>query len=322
MKQASKDKLISAILAILMTAAICLIFSAISVFELQTYRAGVFFISPMVCGAISVILYNRKQWRSFASSMSVALISCLFALTVFLLTGFEGMICLIMALPVFLPMFLIGGVLGYLMHRVIGKPQRVNTAVILMVVLTPLMLGIESKIPASKSIREVKTAVVIDGQVDDVWQEVIAFSTIPEPEELIFKMGIAYPIDAKIEGQGVGAIRYCNFSTGSFVEPITIWRENDLLAFDVTAQPLPMTEMSPYVHIHPPHLDWAFISHKGQFKLNQLENGKIQLVGTTWFHTEIGPEFYWGRLCEELIHIIHLRVLNHIKHSVETKQSD
>ncbi|MFG0250855.1 MAG: hypothetical protein ACF8OB_18360, partial [Phycisphaeraceae bacterium JB051] len=111
--------------------------------------------------------------------------------------------------------------------------------------------------------------------------------------------------------------RYCNFSTGSFVEPITVWRENDLLAFDVSEQPIPMTEMTPYTGIHPPHLDWAFISHQGQFKLNQLEGGKVQLVGTTWFHTEIGPEFYWGSICQELIHIIHLRVLNHIKTSVE-----
>jgi hypothetical protein len=69
--------------------------------------------------------------------------------------------------------------------------------------------------------------------VQDVWREVIAFSPIPEPQEFMFRLGVAYPMNAKITGEGVGAIRYCNFSTGSFVEPITHWEEHKRLAFDV-----------------------------------------------------------------------------------------
>ena len=149
------------------------------------------------------------------------------------------------------------------------------------------------------------------------WHEVIEFSPIPEPTGLLFRMGISYPTDAKIEGTGVGAVRYCNFSTGSFVEPITYWEENKKLAFDVIEQPIPMTELSPYTDIHPPHLDWAVMSHKGEFLLKDLGNGKIELTGTTWYHTVMEPEPYWGIIGDEMIHIIHLRVLDHIKHTVE-----
>ena len=44
----------------------------------------------------------------------------------------------------------------------------------------------------------------------------------------------------EIEGEGVGAVRHCVFSTGAFVEPITIWNEPRHLRFDVTAMPEPM----------------------------------------------------------------------------------
>ena len=67
----------------------------------------------------------------------------------------------------------------------------------------------------------------------EVWDEVVAFSPIDEPLSWMFRAGMSYPKDAWIEGRGVGAIRYCNFNTGSFVEPITVWDEPNRLAFNV-----------------------------------------------------------------------------------------
>ena len=54
--------------------------------------------------------------------------------------------------------------------------------------------------------------------------------------------GITYPTHA----EGVGAIRKCNFTTGRFLEPITIWDEPNLLEFSVLDQPPPMVEWSIY----------------------------------------------------------------------------
>jgi hypothetical protein len=36
---------------------------------------------------------------------------------------------------------------------------------------------------------------------------------------------LAYPTEAHPDGSGPGSVRYCQFSTGSFVEPITVWDE-------------------------------------------------------------------------------------------------
>ena len=127
----------------------------------------------------------------------------------------------------------------------------------------------------NRRIRTSVTTVGINAPIEVVWNEVIAFSKIDEPEELLFRLGIAYPIDARIEGEGVVAVRHCNFSTGSFVEPITHWEPNKKLAFDVLEQPHPMKELSPFDHLHPPHLDWAVRSIQGQFILDHDEKGRV-----------------------------------------------
>ena len=73
---------------------------------------------------------------------------------------------------------------------------------------------------------------------DVVWRHVIAFSEITPPTEWIFRTGIAYPMRARLVGEGVGAIRHCEFSTGAFVEPITAWEPGRLLALTWPRSPV------------------------------------------------------------------------------------
>ena len=116
----------------------------------------------------------------------------------------------------------------------------------------------------------------------------------------------------------MGAIRHCNFTTGSFVEPITTWDEPHLLQFDVVEQPIPMNEWNPFWEVHPPHLDGYFQSQKGQFRLESLSANQTLLEGTTWYYADIKPERYWKIWSDFIIHRIHNRVLNHIKKESET----
>jgi hypothetical protein len=159
----------------------------------------------------------------------------------------------------------------------------------------------------------VKTKIIVNSPIRNVWKNVVTFDTIAKPNEFIFKTGIAYPTNATIKGTGLGAIRYCNFTTGSFVEPITTWNEPNLLQFSVQSQPIPMNEWNPFWDVHPPHLDGYFKSYKGQFRLTEISKNKTKLEGTTWYKVDIHPEFYWKIWSDEIIHKIHNRVLNHIK---------
>ena len=146
-----------------------------------------------------------------------------------------------------------------------------------------------------------------------MWRHVISFPPLRPPHERVFRLGIAYPTAASIDGRGVGAVRRCRFSTGDFVEPITVWDAPRVLRFDVASQPPPMRELSPYGHIHPPHLDGFLQSVRGEFRLEALPGGRTRLVGTTWYRNRMWPRRYWQVFSDRFIHAIHLRVLRHVK---------
>jgi hypothetical protein len=185
------------------------------------------------------------------------------------------------------------------------------------IALLPVMMFGEHAAKIEPPVNAVTTSLVIEAPVDVVWRNVISFPPLGPPEEMIFKAGVAYPIAGQIVGSGVGAVRYCRFSTGDFVEPITTWDEDRLLAFNVVAQPPSMRELSPW-EIVPPHIERNYMrSQHGQFRLVALDEHRTQLEGTTWYQNYLWPQQYWREWSDGIVHRIHLRVLRHVKAQAE-----
>jgi hypothetical protein len=224
--------------------------------------------------------------------------------------AWEGIICLVMALPIGLFFTWLGHWVAYKLLQ--SRAANVSATIILLFLSVPSLMAFENAQPDTEEVRSVLTSIEINASPEQVWKNVIAFPRLKDPTEFIFKTGIAYPIDATIDGSGIGAIRHCNFSTGSFVEPVTVWKEPGLLKFTVVDQPEPMKEMSFY-DIHPNHLHGYWVSKQGQFQLTRLTNGHTLLEGTTWYVNRIKPGIYWTVWSDYIVHKIHQRVLNHIK---------
>lgn len=281
----------------------------------RDYAFGLFIWLPLVLGATSTLILAhknsvpRKELRN--NSYWTLLIFCVGLLAF----AWEGIICLAMAAPIgFLFTYL-----GFLIGHGLSKSKlnnRTPTVIILLMLSVPSLMAFENNIKTSDDIRSVTTSIEVNASPETVWKNVVAFPQLKEPTEFIFKTGIAYPINATINGQGVGAVRHCNFSTGSFVEPITTWDEPKLLKFSVDEQPEPMKEISFY-DIHPNHLHGYWVSKEGQFKLTGLPNGHTLLEGTTWYINKIKPNFYWTTWSDYIVHKIHQRVLEHIKTQAE-----
>jgi len=291
-------------------------FLATNVF--RDYAFGLFIWLPTVMGAISTILvaYNNQASKRLLRNISFATLGifCLGLLTF----AWEGVICLLMAAPIGLLFTYIGYRIGYLVIK--GKMKDNGIAVVIALILSvPTFMAFENLNGATEGLRSITTSIEINAKPADVWKNVIEFPPLSEPTEFIFKSGIAYPISAHLSGQGVGAIRRCNFSTGSFIEPISVWDEDRLLKFNVDSQPEPLKELGFYNNIHPNHLHGYWISKTGQFKLTQLSNGHTLLEGTTWYRNKIEPGFYWTLWSDYIVHKIHERVLEHIK--IHTEQS-
>ena len=281
------------------------------VYGIETYGMGLFVLTPVLIGLCPTVVYGYGRPISLTEANRIAFTT----LGVFLLGLFgfalEGMICIAMAAPIVLLFTFVGAWLGKaILDRM---PRQSLLSILVLSVAIPSLAVSEGGEPR---VAPVVSRVIIDAAPEAVWAQVIAFPRLAEPDEFLFRAGISYPIEATIDGKGVGAVRHCTFNTGSFVEPITVWDPPHRLAFDVEQQPAPLREIS-FWDIDAPHLHDTFVSKRGQFRLTVLPDGRTELEGTTWYYHDIRPDFYWRWWSDYIIHRIHGRVLAHIKAEVE-----
>lgn len=313
------SKLGSATVALLVTVPFGFGATLLGADVLKNYGWGTFVAIPFTIGFIAAVLYGIPHPRTFAGCVGVACLSVTLLGFSLLALAVEGVFCLLMALPLALPLAAFGGACAFAVQRVRWSHTTGPAFLSALLMLAPGIEVLEHVAARPAPVFVVRSSIDIQAPPEKVWQEVIAFTQIPPPSEWIFRSGIAYPIRAEMIGTGVGAERHCVFSTGAFVEPIQIWDEPRQLKFSVTSNPAPMEEWTPYKHIEPPHLHGFLVSEGGQFLLTPLPNGGTRLEGTTWYHHGLWPSRYWQLWSDAIIHRIHMRVLTHIRDEAENQ---
>ena len=305
----SLGRLRAALISVAVSAAFGALAAVFSVFVAQQYGTALFFGGPFLLGVISGVLYNRPVRQPGGETIAVAALSLTVAGGVLMLLALEGVLCLLMAAVIGYPLAVLGSVLG----RAVAFGAKPTAGTLSMIGAWPLLALLGAGGSERFPVREARTSIEIDAPPERVWQRVIAFPPLPAPHGWLLRSGVACPLSAHIEGQGVGAIRYCEFTTGPFVEPITAWEPPFRLAFDVRSQPPSMREWSPYEVVHAPHLHGGVQSLRGEFRLLRLPGARTRLEGTTWYRVKMDPNSYWGLYTDAAIHTIHRRVLEHIR---------
>jgi hypothetical protein len=282
---------------------------------MRDYGWGLFVGMPFFVGMAAAVLHGYRRPRTMGQCVRTALSATVLAAMIMIVVALEGAGCLIMLMPLALPIAALGAACGYAIQ---ARPERgdgegsVNTLWATSLMLPMMIVGEASLRRDTPAVFAVTTIVEVAAPPEKVWPHVIEFGAITTPPDFIFRAGVAYPLRARIDGRGVGAVRYCEFLTGAFVEPIEVWNEPRLLKFAVTSNPPPMREWSPW-KIRPPHLDNFLVSRGGQFELTPLPGGRTRLAGTTWYEHRMWPQAYWRWWSDFLIHRIHTRVLEHVK---------
>jgi hypothetical protein len=292
----------------------------LGVWGLEVYGWGVFVVLPFWLGMASVVLYGFRRDPTLGACIGVSLLSTIVLAAMLLGFAIEGVICIVMAAPIGAVLAVLGGLVGYAIQQSFLDRSASLMAVVSMFTAVPFVMGLERVDTSPPRELLVESSVEVDAPPAVVWDEVVTFEDLPEPDDWLFQTGIAYPTHATIEGRGVGAVRRCEFTTGAFVEPIRAWDEPNRLAFDVTSQPAAMEETSPWGAIEPPHVDSMFRSQRGEFELEALPDGGTRLVGRTWYRHRIWPVTYWEQFSDRIIHRIHMRVLEHIAESAEAEK--
>jgi uncharacterized membrane protein YhaH (DUF805 family) len=278
------------------------------------YGFSLFLGAPFAMGALTAFVFNRGYSGTLKETNQVTFLMFGFVAGLLFLFAFEGALCIAMAVPLGLVIGLLGAAVG---RAIAQTGRRAMPPAITAMLLLPLSIAFEPAKLTGQMLHEVQSSVVINAPPERVWSHVIAFEPIAEPTDVIFRLGIAYPRYAYIEGDGVHAVRYCVFSTGPFLEPITAWEPGKRLGFDVQSSPDPLRELSIYANVSPPHLHGYLRSRRGEFRLVALSRNRTRLEGSTWYELEMAPEAYWRLWTDFVIHRIHDRVLQHIKAEAE-----
>jgi len=278
------------------------------------YGLSVFIALPFVMGYLAVWLHCLAHPRTGFDVLVVVSLAVLFSGMGILAVAVEGLICLVMAAPIAWLLAVMGGFLAYLIHNRREVQEYLASPLAAMLLVLPALFGAEHIGAPPQPRFQVHTGIDIAAPPMTVWNRLIAFPAIPATEAMPFRLGIAYPIEARIQGEGLTANRECRFSTGSFKEPILAWEPGKHFAFGVADEPVLMKELSPYRDIKVRHLeDHDFQPERGDFVLTPLPGGGTHMEGTTTYLNKMWPGFYWRLWADAIVHSIHRRVFIQIK---------
>jgi polyketide cyclase/dehydrase/lipid transport protein len=225
------------------------------------------FVVPIVLGAITVNAVTRPSivYRIFAPWVPTVIVVLVSGLI-----GWEGAICIIMALPMLLVFASFGGLVG-------GSKQVQGRGARAAILVMPFLLSpIESQFTPPTRLVETVTEIDIEAPVETVWPLVTSVDSIEPAEQrpaLFTRMGFPRPVSATIAGSGIGAVRSARFERGLvFTETVTEWVPQRRLSFtiDPNTESIPPTTLDPHVTIGGPFFDVL----TGTYELHPTHEGR------------------------------------------------
>lgn len=222
---------------------------------------------PVVLGALTVapVPEPSMAYRAFAPwgpTMLVVLVS--------LIVGWEGSVCIVIALPLLLAGASVGGFIGSIkaLHRWSAR----SVIVAMPILFAPL----EQQITSPTRWVVTVSSIDIAAPVAAVWPLVVSVDSILPSEQhpaLYTRIGFPRPIAATIAGSGVGAVRSARFERGLvFTETVTRWDPERLLSFsiDPNTESIPPTTLDRHVTIGGPFFDVL----TGTYELHPIDGGR------------------------------------------------
>ncbi len=186
---------------------------------------GFIFWLPMALGALTVFIAQRKAERTWVFSIFLPWIPALLGIGSAVLLGWEGTICVLMALPVYLLMGSLGGYFVWLGTRR-SLQSTPNTVLVATLALLPFLSAqIEQNFELPTTHRQVKTEIPIDASPSTVWQNIIRVPTIRDSEQRTISfhvLGFPKPVEATLSHEGVGGIR--PFFDCQDKQDVCLWR--------------------------------------------------------------------------------------------------
>lgn len=292
--------------------AIIVVAVLISALTLGAYGWGLFVATPFVVGMTTGYIVNRREPQTGGRTTAHVLAAGALGGLALLMFALEGFMCIVLVAPLGLAAAALGGAFG----RAIALLGHDGSRPLMSVAVLPGLFALEASMPPAVPIETVES-IDIAASPDAVWQAITSEAPIGLPPGLPGLAGLAYPVRSSLKSEGVGATRFGVFSTGTAVERVTEWKQSRVLAFTVLSQPPAMEEMSPYRHLHTPHLTGYVVTGDTKFILLPLRNGDTRLTLQAQTVLRIDPIAYWEPIARFAFHLNVRRVLKSAKIEAE-----
>lgn len=248
-------------------------------FGLVDYGNTFFVVFPLAVG-FSIGTHPTPAQRG---GLLVALIALIFF--GFLLAGqLEGLVCVAMALPI----FLISMLCGYFALRFWRKHKEprdkprdisdhlVNSFSPLFVLL--LLNPVEQSLLPEPEVVEIETSVLLPYAPAIVFDQVKAMDKLDAEKPWGIWLGLPAPYRCILEADTIGAKRHCLFNNGSIIAEITRYEKGKVLEMDVVDYNLTGREW------------FRFVDATYTF---QQEGSQTRITRTSSYRSVLQPRFYW-----------------------------
>lgn len=284
---------------------------------LGVMSAGYVFVLPGVVGFLTTMIASRRRPISLFAALLGSWSSVILCLVVALFAGWEGSICLLLAMPVYLTIGSMGALSAWLWRRLAAPPRMQMFAYSFAMMLPLGSAALESRFDSPVSLRVVPSSIDIAAAPEAVWPLVVRVAPITEPITGVFyRLGFPKPIEAILDREEVGGVRAARFAGNLvFVETVTDFDVAKRLGFSIKADPksTPLTTLDPHVTVGGDYFDVLY----GQYDLERLPNGHTRLHLLSRFRVSTQFNAYAGWWGEFLMSDIQSSILDVLKRRAE-----
>lgn len=270
------------------------------------------FVCPFSVGAIAVRWGAERHTRvSVSRQIGLATSAMALFLLAMFVTFLEGLICIVLVVPVFMVASILGGLVGGLIHN----HDRINRSTLPALVLLPFLLGpLESQLPPQRGVQTVTNTIHIDASPETVFDRLGDVRDI-KPGELGFTfvhiIGLPRPLEARMDGSGPGSVRTSRWEKDVwFQEVITESSRPRAMRyrFVVPKGAIPREALDEHVEINGAYFELV----NGGYSLERTPDGGTDLSLTTSFINKSRLQAYgnlWGKLVLKDFHRSILRLM-------------
>lgn len=256
------------------------------------------FVAPFCVGAFAVLLAAGGERISIGRQVLVSLSTMGFFLAAMFFTFLEGLICIVLIVPVFLLAAVFGGLAAGLANNYFRRPSKARLSA---VAILPFLLGpIEGQLPPASSEQTVTTVIQVHASPGVVFDQLAAVKGITSDElgfSFVHLIGLPKPVEAAMTGVGTGAVRVSRWEKGvSFNEVVTLWQRPTAMHYKFVIPPgsIPREALDRHVEMGGEY----FTVLDGGYDLVERDGG-TELRLTTRFLNKSQLKLYgdlWGKM--------------------------